>query len=108
MARKIKAMLSDPKVNQEITQHCTAQDVMWKFMPEHAPHFGGHWEAVVKSFRAHLRKIMGKVRLTFEELMTTLVQIEACLNSRPLIPLQEALDEFDVLFAGHFLIGRRF
>ncbi len=47
------------------------------------------------------RRILGDVRLTYEEFSTLLYQIESCLNSRPLVPLNNDED------AGHFLIGRR-
>ena len=60
----------------------------------------------MKSFKAHLKRIVGEVKLTYEELATTLAQIEACLNSRPLTPLPESSDALEVLTPGHFLIGK--
>ena len=60
----------------------------------------------MKSFIYHLRRIVGKVHLTFEKLTTTLAQIEACLNSRLLNPLPEAEDGAEILMPGHFLIGK--
>ena len=43
--------------------------------------------------------------MTFEDFATVLTQ-EACLNSRPLIPLPETSDGLDVLTPGHFMFGR--
>ena len=63
-----------------ICSFCSYQGITWNFTPKHAPHFGGLWEAAVKSFKCHLRHIVGDVHLTFEELATILAQIEACLN----------------------------
>ena len=57
------------------------------FIPQQAPHFGGLWEAAVKSMKTHLKKVVGNVKLTNEEMSTLLVQIEACLNSRPLVSI---------------------
>ena len=56
--------------------------------------------------KKHLTRIVGNVKLNFEELTTVLCQIEACLNSRPLVPLLTNNDDEEVLTPGHFLIGR--
>ena len=87
-------------------QLCADQGIQWNFAAEHVPHFGGLWEAAVKSLKRHFRRIVGDVRLTFEELATILAQVEACLNSRPLTPLPQPEDGIEVLTPGHFLIGR--
>ena len=82
------------------------QGIDWSFIPERAPHFGGLWEAAVKSTKKHLSRVVGNVKLTFEELCTVLSQIEACLSSRPLTSLPSDNDNIQVLTPGHFLIGR--
>ena len=101
-AKEIKKLVSDP----ELSDYCSHQGIHWKFAPEHAPHFGGLWEAAVKSFKQHLRRVVGEAKLTYEELATTLTQIEACLNSRPLTPLPDESEGIEVLTPGHFLIGK--
>ena len=82
------------------------QSITWKFRPERTPHFGGLWEAAVKSMKAHLKRVIGQTKLTFEEFVTILTQVEACLNSRPLTPLLCDGDTVEPLMPGHFLIGR--
>ncbi|XP_025987237.1 uncharacterized protein LOC105206966 [Solenopsis invicta] len=72
---------------------------------KHAPHFGGLWEAGVRSTKHHIRRVVGAHTLTFEEFSTLLCNIEACLNSRPLAPLSDSLDDYTFLTPGHFLIG---
>lgn len=89
-----------------IAEFCASQKIKWKFTPEHAPHFGGLWEAAVRSYKKHVRKVLGEVKLKFEEFSTVLVQVEACLNSRPLTPLPDTSEGLEVLTPGHFLIGR--
>ncbi|XP_011858578.1 PREDICTED: uncharacterized protein LOC105556116 [Vollenhovia emeryi] len=79
--------------------------IEWTFIPPHSPHLGGLWEAGVKSCKYHLKRVMGNTLLTFEELTTLLVQIEACLNSRPLSPLSPDPSDLQPLTPGHFLIG---
>ncbi|XP_076660066.1 uncharacterized protein LOC143363353 [Halictus rubicundus] len=96
-----RAALRDPDF-----QNRTASDgVAWHFIPPSAPHFGGLWEAGVKSVKHHLRRVLGDRTLTFEEFTTLLCAIEACLNSRPIAPLSDTLDDYEPLTPGHFLIG---
>ena len=77
-----------------------------KFIPERAPHFGGLWEAAVKSLKTHLRRVTANAKLTFEEFLAVLIQVKACLNSRPLTPLPCDDDGIEALTPGHFLIGK--
>ena len=104
--RALVEFLKSQQVQGQISAFCSTQKIQWKFIPEHAPHFGGIWEATVKSFKSHLRKVASSVRLTFEEMTTVLAQIEACLNSRPLVALPSDDDGIEALTPGHFLIGR--
>ena len=59
-----------------------ANKCKWNFISVSSPHFGGLWEAGVKSAKTHLRKIVGSTPLSLEELNTMCCQIEACLKSR--------------------------
>ncbi|XP_018393393.1 PREDICTED: uncharacterized protein LOC108772368 [Cyphomyrmex costatus] len=79
--------------------------IEWSFIPPYSPHLGGLWEAGVKACKYHLKRVMGNTLLTFEELYTVLVQIEACLNSRPLSPLSSNPLDLQPLTPGHFLTG---
>ncbi|XP_029157646.1 uncharacterized protein LOC114930069 [Nylanderia fulva] len=75
------------------------------FFASSAPHFGGLWEAGVRSVKHHIRRVVGTHTLTFEEFSTLLCNVEACLNSRPIAPLSDSIDTYDPLTPGHFLIG---
>ena len=108
-AREIKDLMKvlAKHSNQEsISRFLSDQSISWKFIPQHSPHFGGLWEAAVKSVKYHLRRILGEVKMTYEEMSTLLIQIEACLNSRPIAPLSNDEFEFEALTPGHFLVGR--
>ncbi|XP_066258792.1 uncharacterized protein [Euwallacea similis] len=80
--------------------------VQWYFIPAQSPHFGGLWEAGVKSVKHHLKRVAGNANLTFEQLITLLAQIEAILNSRPLSPMSQDPNDLTPLSPAHFLIGR--
>ena len=106
--REIKELfdfLSQQKAQGIISDFCSLQNISWSFIPEHAPHFGGLWEAAVKSMKLHLKRIVAGVKLTFEELTTISSQIEACLNSRPFVSIGCSDDGVEALTPGHFLIG---
>ena len=61
----------------------------------------------MKSMKHHLRRVIGSQLLSFEELQTVACKVEACLNSRPLLPItSHNTDGLVSLTAGHFLSFR--
>lgn len=90
---------------KKLEEVLTENEVQWKFIPPRSPHFGGLWEAAVKSMKNLIQKTLGNVHLTYEELYTVLTRAEACLNSRPLTPVSTDPNDLSVLTPGYFLIG---
>ncbi|XP_062534424.1 uncharacterized protein LOC134203574 [Armigeres subalbatus] len=70
-----------------------------------APHFCGLWETAVRSAKIHILKVIGDNPATIEDFNTLLVQVEACLNSRPITEMSDDPNDFEPLTPGHFLIG---
>jgi len=96
-------MYNDPQVQSEIKNFLRELEISWSFIPSNAPHFGGLWEAAVKSAKYHMTRIVSKAHLTFEEMQTTLCEIEAILNSHLLLPLSADPNDLAYLIPGHFL-----
>ena len=102
--KKFYKLINFPDKN--LANYFTSEGIDWNFIPPKSPHFGGLWEAGVKSVKHHLKRTIGNLHFTYEEFETIMIQVEGILNSRPLTPLSNDSDKFDVLTPGHFLIGR--
>jgi hypothetical protein len=87
---------------RQVHDYAAKTQFQWHFIPPNSPHFGGLWEAGIKSLKYHWKRIVGKVLLTFEEFSTLITQVEACLNSRPLTALS---NDPSYLSPSHFLNG---
>ena len=81
--------------------------IQWHFIPPRAPHFGGLWEAAVKSAKKHLRRTMGNNVLNYEELCTLFCQIENVLNSRPISPVSEDPNDENVITPADLCNGNK-
>lgn len=96
-------------LKQEVREHiiaaCLKDSIEFRHIPPRSPHFGGLWEAAVKSAKHHLNRVLGDTTLTYEEMVTVITQIEAVLNSRPLTPMSSDPSDYEALTPGHFLIG---
>jgi len=81
--------------------------IEWRFICERAPWWGGFYESMVKSVKMPLKKILGRALLSHDEMETTLKEIEAAINSRPLTYEYNELREPEPITPSHFIIGRR-
>ncbi|GFX24718.1 integrase catalytic domain-containing protein [Trichonephila clavipes] len=84
--------------DQNLAAYFTEEGIEWNFIPPRAPHMGGLWEAGIKSVKYHLKRALGRSRLTYEEFETVIIQVEGILNSRPLTPKYNNFDNFEVVW----------
>ena len=104
--QRIKALLDSQDTQEAVTHWASQKDIHWHFSPAKAPHFGGLWEAAVKSMKRILRKTIGDRSLALDELLTVVTEAEAIVNSRPLAPIDSPADDgISPLTPGHFLVG---
>ncbi|XP_061728218.1 uncharacterized protein LOC133533277 [Cydia pomonella] len=69
---------------QTVTSFAAQKGIQFHFIPSYSPVFGGIWESGVKSAKHHLKRVVGKSLLTYEQLNSVLVEIEGVLNARPI------------------------
>ena len=95
-------LMNDPGVKQYFAN----ARMKWTFNLEKAPWWGGIFERLVRSVKRCLKKTIGGATLTYEELLTAVVEVEMILNGRPLSYVSgEATEE--PLTPSHLLCGRR-
>ncbi|GFU32586.1 uncharacterized protein TNCV_3044731 [Trichonephila clavipes] len=91
------------KLEEDLTS-LLKECIEWKSLPPRAPNFGGLWEARVKSFKHHFKKVEGNSELTYEEFLALTCQIKGILHSRRLTSSSEDID--GTTYSGHFFVGR--
>jgi hypothetical protein len=102
--KELRELFRTEQHQKTVQTELTNQGVQWHFIPPRSPHFGGLWESGVRLAKYHLKRIVGKATLSYEELLTVLTHVEACLNSRPVIPMSNDPSDLTALTPGHFLI----
>lgn len=90
-----------------LSESLQLKQIKWTFITPMSPSQGGLWERGVRSTKHHLRRVIGTQVLTYEEYVTVLAQVSACLNSRPLIALDDDPTATEALTPAHLITGRR-
>ena len=92
--------------SEELKRLLAEYSISWKYNVALAPWWGGFFERIlVKSTKRCLKKILGTARVTYEELLTIIVETEGILNSRPLTYVSDEMR--DPLTPSQLVIGRR-
>ena len=92
---------------QKIASELAQKGVKWKFNPHAAPHHGGVWERLVRSFKRKVFAVLGNRRLTDEILLTTFCLVEQSLNNRSLTSVSSDANDLDALTPNLLLLENR-
>jgi hypothetical protein len=69
-------LLESPSLHEAFSR----QGVQWKLIPKRAPWYGGFGEHLVGLTKTTLKKTLGRLSITLEELQTLIVEVEAILS----------------------------
>ncbi|XP_062541491.1 uncharacterized protein LOC134209526 [Armigeres subalbatus] len=103
---KLYQLFRNEATIEAVRNYCLPLEINWKFIPARSPEFGGVWEAGVKSAKHHIRRVVGESKYTYDQWNTIIIQIEAILNSRPLVPMSSDPSDLKAISPAHLLIGR--
>ena len=78
--QELLALLDQEKIKNNMAN----KGIKWKFNPPGASHFGGFYEALIKSSKCTINAVLGNADITNEEVLTAITGAEGLLNSRPL------------------------
>ncbi|KIH43726.1 hypothetical protein ANCDUO_26262, partial [Ancylostoma duodenale] len=74
---------------EKLTNELANRKIVWKFITPLSPWKGGFYERLVGLFKSAFRKSVGRTLLPLQQFQTLVCEIEAVLNSRPLLSIRD-------------------
>jgi len=88
---------------EDVQNYATNKGIKWTFIVELAPWMGGMYERLVGLVKRSLRKTLGKRLITNIQLQTLVKEIEAVINSRPLVYVGDDIDSSITITPAHLI-----
>ncbi len=63
--QELQLFVESNSTKSAISHYATQENIQWHHIPPRAPHFGGLWEAAVRSMKTLLRKIIAPHQLRY-------------------------------------------
>ena len=104
MSKELENEMKKVDYNQ-ILEFTTQNDIKFKFNPPSSPFMGGAWEILIRSVKRAMSVALKYQAPREEILLTALMEIEHCVNSRPLTFVSSDPDDREALTPNHFLLG---
>ena len=90
--------------SENVLNYCAANGIKWNFIVELSPWIRGFYERMVGVVKSSIKKTIGRTALTLTQLNTLIADVEAVINSRPLVYLED--EPGNALTPAHFLSGK--
>lgn len=87
----------------DVQNYASTKGITWSFIVELAPWMGGFYERIVSVVKRSPRKAVGRKLLTDSQFQTVIKEVEAVVNSRPLVYVGDDINSSITLTPGHFL-----
>ena len=98
-AKELKTLYEHPDIQAFLTE----KRITWTFNLEKAPWWGGFYERVMKG----VKRCLANARLSYDELLTLVIEVESTLNVRSITYVYEEGDPEEPLTPAHLMYGRR-
>ena len=95
-------------VDPSVQSYLSNEGISWKFIVELAPWMGGFYERLVQIVKRSLKKTLRNNLVTNDHLTTVLSEIEATVNSRPLVYVGDKVDDQIALTPLHLIMPNSF
>ncbi|XP_046841041.1 uncharacterized protein LOC124435136 [Xenia sp. Carnegie-2017] len=95
----LKRAMQDERFHSALSKH----SIKWRFNLSRAPRWGGQFERLIGVFKSSFYKVVGKGLLKFDELAEVVLDVEICMNNRPLSYVEDDV-ELPVLTPSSFVL----
>ena len=99
----IEKIWMDATGEDDVQSFISNKGITWKYVVEYAPWQGGFYERLVGMTKRALRKSLGRSKANNIELNTLLTEVEAMLNYRPLVYINDDINSGEAITPAHFL-----
>ena len=100
-AKRVRKISKDDQVNDYLARN----NIKWQFNLSRAPWWGGKCDRLIGLVKQAFYKVVGRSSLTWDELRDVILDVQICLNNRPLTYVEDD-PEMSVLTPNAMIIGQ--
>ena len=89
--------------DEDLQSYVATNGISWKYITEHSPWKDGFYERLVGRTKRALKKTLQRSRVDDHQLLTIVTEVEAVLNCRPLVYVNDDVNSIETLTPSHFL-----